>query len=204
MKVKRKTKRTKDKGKAFRSSLHTSMMGDDLSGTSEPSWTDSMTTEEKNISRASEMDEHTGQTKTSEKQDFECLAGIQFIGMVEGRQSSVEVINVDDVPPKKEVSLAAGETSADLLHRDDNFRYPRRILGETALPEVDDTLRTYKKGNSSDCTLTDPLEVDKLLPLSIIDEIEEEFRKKSNLVVKFPLYGNFDREGVQILNQFHQ
>ena len=118
--------------------------------------------------------------------------------------SSVDVINVDDSSPDKEASLGARGIVDDLMHRDDNFKYPRLILGETTFPEVDDTLRTYEKENITDCTLTDPLEVEKVPPLSIIHEIEGEFRNKSNLVVKFPLYGNFDREGVRILKRFHR
>ena len=114
------------------------------------------------------------------------------------------MINVDEFSPDKEASLGAREIVDDLMRRDDNFKYPRRILGETTYPEVDDTLRTYEKENITGCTLTDPLGVEKLPPLSIIHEIEREFRNKSDLVVKFPLYGNFDREGVRILKRFHR
>lgn len=60
MKVKRKIKRIKDKGKAFRFSLYISMMGDDLLGILESLWIDLMITEEKNILRVSEMDEYIG------------------------------------------------------------------------------------------------------------------------------------------------
>jgi len=196
MKVEKKKNGSKDKGKAFRSSLRTSTMGIVESGTSEPSWSDSTTAKEK-------KEKNTGLSKKSEMKDFECVTGIHFIGKVEGT-SSTEVINVDDVSPDKEASLGVGGIVDDLMRHDDNFKYPRRILGETAFPEVDDTLRTYKKENSTDCILTDPVGVKKLPPLSIIHEIEEEFRKKSDLVVKFPLYGNFDREGVRILKRFHR
>jgi len=196
VKVKKKTNGSKDKGKAFRSSLRTSTMDKDVLATSKPSWSDSTTTKET-------KEKITGQSKKSERKNFQCSKSIQVIGKVEGR-SSVDVINVDDVSTDKEAALGAGGIVDDLIRRDDNFKYSRRILGETAFPEVDDTLRTYKKEKSTDCILTDPLGVEKLPPLSIIHEIEEEFRKNSDLVVSFPLYGNFDRERVRILKRFHR
>lgn len=131
------------------------------------------------------------------------MPGSQLITTVKGN-SSVEVINMDEFSPNKEASLGAKGIVDDLMRCDDNFKYPRRMLGETTFPEVDDTLRTYEKENITGCILTDPLGVEKLPPLSIIQEIEGEFRNKSALVVKFPLYGNFDREGVQILKRFHR
>lgn len=131
------------------------------------------------------------------------MPGSQLITTVKGN-SSVEVINMDEFSPNKEASLGAKGIVDDLMRRDDNFKYPRRMLGETTFPEVDDTLRTYEKENITGCILTDPLGVEKLPPLSIIQEIEGEFRNKSALVVKFPLYGNFDREGVRILKRFHR
>ena len=196
MKAKKKAKGSKDKGKAFRSSLHRSTTGNDVSGTSEPSWSYSTTRKEK-------TETNTGQNEKSVMRESERLPGIQLTGTVKG-SSSVEVINVDDFSSDKEASMGARGIVNDLMRRDDNFKYPRRILGETTFPEVDDTLRTYEKENSTDCTLTDPLGVEKLPPLSIIHEIEGEFRNKPDLVVKFPLYGNFDREGVRILKRFHR
>ena len=196
MKAKKKAKGSKDKGKAFRSSLHRSTTGNDVSGTSEPSWSYSTTRKEK-------TEKNTGQNEKSVMRESERLPGIQLTGTVKG-SSSVEVINVDDFSSDKEASMGARGIVNDLMRRDDNFKYPRRILGETTFPEVDDTLRTYEKENSTDCTLTDPLGVEKLPPLSIIHEIEGEFRNKPDLVVRFPLYGNFDREGVRILKRFHR
>ena len=186
MKAKKKVKGSKDKGKAFRSSLHTSTTATDVSGTPEPSWSYSTATKKKK-----EM--NSGQSNSSATKEFERF------GTVKGT-SSVEVINVEEFSPDKEASLGARGIVDDLMRRDDNFKYPRRILGETTYPEVDDTLRIYEKENITGCTLTDPLGVEKVPPLSIIhhsiiQEIEREFRNKSDLVVKFPLYGNFDREG---------
>ena len=135
--------------------------------------------------------------------EFECLPGSQLIGTVKGT-SSVLVINVDEFSPDKEASPGARGIVDDLMRRDHNFKYPQRILGETTYPEVDDTLRTYEKENITGCTLTDHLGVEKLPPLSLIHEIEREFRNRSDLVVKFTLYGNFNREGVQILKWFHR
>lgn len=196
MKGKKKAKGSKDKGKAFRSSLHTSTKDIDVSGTSEPPWSYSTKTKEK-------KEKNTGQSKNSAMKEFEHLPGSQLITTVKG-SSSVQVINVDEFSPNKEASLGAKGIVDDLMCRNNNFKYPRRMLGETTFPEVDDTLRTYEKENITGCILTDPLGVEKLPPLSIIQEIEGEFRKKSALVVKFPLYGNFDREGVRILKRFHR
>ena len=133
------TMKAKDKGKAFRSSLHTSTTSTDVSGTSEPSWSYSTTTKEK-------KDKNTGQSKNSATKEFERLPGSQLIGTVKG-SSSVDVINLDDFSPDKEASLGARGIVDDLMHRDNNFKYPRRILGEKTFPEVDDTLRTYEKEN---------------------------------------------------------
>ena len=169
-------------------------MGKDVSGTSERPWSNSATTKEK-------KEKNSGQSKGSEMKDFECSIGIQFIEKMEGR-SSIEVFNMDDVSPDKQVSQGEGGIVYDLMGHDDNFKYPWLILGEIAFPGLMIRCSRMKK-NSTDCILTDPLGVEKLPPHSTIHKIEEEFRQKSNLEVKFPLYGNFDREGVRILKQFH-
>ena len=149
MKGKKKAKGSKDKGKAFRSSLHTSTTDIDVSGTSEPPWSYSTKTKEK-------KEKNTGQSKNSATKEFERLPGSQLITTVKG-SSSVEVINVDEFSPNKEASLGAKGIVDDLMRRDDNFKYPRRMLGETTFPEVDDTLRTYEKENITGCILTNPL-----------------------------------------------
>ena len=146
--------KTKDKGKAFRSSLGTTGKTDDLPGSS----------------------------------------------------SIVDVSNVDDVYSGKEASLDSTGILADVIRRDDNFSHPRRILAETEFPGVDDTLKKYTKFDSNARTVTDPLKVDRLPPLSIIDEIMKEFRERenSNLVVLFPSYGTFNKDGVRVLQRFHR
>ena len=191
---KRRPNRLKDKGKAFCSSLRTSVMGDELPEVSVMSSTDSTTKKENDTSEASsETEGRTGLTSKFDEQ-------------LAGTSSFVASNNVNDVTLGKKVSIVQEGILPDVLRYNDNFSNPRRILAEAAFPKVDETLRTYTKGKRSDCVLTDPLQVDKLPPLSVIDEISKEFRagKHTDLVVKFPLYGNFDKDGVRILQQFHR
>ena len=105
--------------------------------------------------------------ENSATKEFERLPGSRLIGTVKG-SSSVEMIDVDDFSSDKEASLGARGIVDDLMRRDDNCKYPRRILGETTFPEVDAELQTYEKENFTGCTLTDPLGIEKLSPLSII------------------------------------
>ena len=95
-------------------------MGKDVSGMSERPWSNSTTTKEK-------KEKNSGQSKGSEMKDLECSTGIQFIEKMEGR-SSIEVINMDDVSPDKQVSQGEGGIVYDLMGHDDNFKYPWLIL----------------------------------------------------------------------------
>ena len=94
---------------------------------------------------------------------------------------------------------------ADVRRRHDRFFYPRRILGESTFPEVDHALVNYEICKSIDATISDPLNVDKLPPFSVLQQLEGEMRKSENTgsIAKFPIYGNFDSEGIRILQRFH-
>ena len=93
---------------------------------------------------------------------------------------------------------------ADVRRRNDRFLYPRRISGEFMFPAVDDALVNYEVCKSSNAPNCDPLTVDKLPPLSDIQQLHGEIRKSENTgsVSKFPFYGNCDVEGIRILQRF--
>ena len=95
---------------------------------------------------------------------------------------------------------------ADVRRRNDRFLYPRRILGESMFPEVDDALVNYEVCKSTNAPNCDPLTVDKLPPLSVLQQLDGEMRKSENTgsIAKFTFYGNFDLEGICILQRFHQ
>jgi len=61
-------------------------------------------------------------------------------------------------------------------------------------PEVDDALVNYEVCRGTYAPNCDPLTVDKLPPLSILQKSDGEMRKSENTgsMAKFPFYGNFD------------
>ena len=65
---------------------------------------------------------------------------------------------------------------ADVLSRDDNFRYPRLMLGEATFPRVDSTLVMFSLSDSLS-NLTDPISITKLPPQSVLEKIEKELSK---------------------------
>lgn len=62
----------------------------------------------------------------------------------------------------KEVFLGAKGIVDDLMCRNNNFKYLRRMLGEIIFLEVDDTLRIYEKENIIGCIFIDFFGVEKL------------------------------------------
>ena len=94
---------------------------------------------------------------------------------------------------------------ADVLRRDDNFRYPRRLLGESTFPDVDRKLARFTLDGSL-ADLTDPITVTKLPPQSVLEKIEKEMSSSRNaqVVAQIPLYGNFNKEGIRVLQRFHR
>ncbi|KAL9953219.1 hypothetical protein ACROYT_G040599 [Oculina patagonica] len=97
---------------------------------------------------------------------------------------------------------------ADVLRRDDNFRYPRRMLGESTFPDVDRKLARFSlDGSMTD--LTNPITVTKLPPQSVLEKIAKELSPSQNanstaVVAQIPLYGNFNKEGIRVLQRFHR
>ena len=97
---------------------------------------------------------------------------------------------------------------SDVACRNDNFSNTRQTLGYTQFPEVDATIRTYTCRciqNDPGISVTDPLKVVRVPPHSLLQRAAEESRKAgSNFIIQFRSYGNFDRMGIRILQQFHQ
>ena len=120
-------------------------------------------------------------------------------------KDSKSVINVDDVPSDK-LPLDIGVFS-EVLRRDDNFRYPRRILAETNFPDVDGLLTSYTV-SSSGSILQDLVTVKKLPPQSVLENIAKELAasrdENSEVIVKIPSYGDFNSDGIRILQRYHR
>lgn len=95
---------------------------------------------------------------------------------------------------------------SDVQRRNDNFLYPRRILGESMFPEVDHTLVDYEICTSYGTLITDAVNVRRLPPLSVLKQVNDEIRRSNSRtsIAKFHLYGNFDSEGIRILQRFHR
>ena len=119
---------------------------------------------------------------------------------------TTSVINLEEIP--EDVVPKDIDVFADVLSRDDNFRYPRRMLGEATFPRVDSTLVTYSLTRSSS-NLTDPISVPKLPPQSVLEKIEKELSlsqcvKSLTSVAEIAMYGNFNKEGIRVLKRFHR
>ena len=121
------------------------------------------------------------------------------------KKNSSRVKNVDDIP-EDEMVLEMG-VIGEVLRRNDNFCFPRRLIAETKFPDVDETLTTFSLSNNKS-VLTDPLRVSKLLPQSVLLDIEKELVKCTNdaaeKLVKIPLYGIFNQRGIMVLQRFHR
>ncbi|KAJ7377450.1 Cysteine-type peptidase [Desmophyllum pertusum] len=115
------------------------------------------------------------------------------------------VINLDDISSEN-VPIDIG-VLADVLHHDDNFRYPRRMLGNTKFPNVDSTLVNFSLTTSTR-NLADPIMVKRLPPLSVLEKIANKLTSASNgkptLVAQIPSYGDFNIDGIRILQRFHR
>ena len=117
----------------------------------------------------------------------------------------MSVIDVED-NPSDEIPLDFGLLS-ELLRQDDNFRYPRRLLAEASFPKVNATLTSYTVG-SSGSAMMDPITVKELPPQSVLNEIKKEFATSQNvasqLVAKINSFGDFNMDGIRILERFHR
>ena len=178
----RKTKeksKTKTKGKTFRSTLLSSLDLDDNSsdGKQLPSLDTSATSDEKEYSAP----------------------------FPEIKRVATSVIDVDDIPTE-EIPKGIG-TFSEVLRRDDNFRYPRRMLAETTFPDVDSTLTTFTL-SADQSKLTDSITVKTLPPQSVLEDIERKLRKPEEELgrgaVTIPSYGVFDINGIRNLLRFHR
>ena len=108
--------------------------------------------------------------------------------------------------PSDEIPLDFGLLSK-VLRQDDNFRYPRRLLAEASFPNVNATLTSYTVG-SSGSAMMDPITVKELPPQSVLNDIKKEFATSQNvasqLVVKINSFGDFNMDGIRILERFHR
>ena len=87
------------------------------------------------------------------------------------REKKVNLIEISQEGVPKDIGVLA-----DVLSRDDNFRYPRRMLGEATFPRVDSTLVMFSLSDSLS-NLTDPISITKLPPQSVLEKIEKELSK---------------------------
>ena len=111
-----------------------------------------------------------------------------------------------DEIPTEEISLGIGIFS-EVLRRDDNFRYPRRMLDEATFPDVDGTLTSFTL-SADQSKLTDSITVKTLPPQSLLEDIKRELRKSGEELgrgaVRIPSYGKFDINGIRNLQRFHR
>ena len=125
--------------------------------------------------------------------------------LTETKKDVMSVIDVDD-NPSDEIPLDFGLLS-EVLRQDDNFRYPRRLLAEASFPNVNATLTSYTVG-SSGSAIMDPITVKELPPQSVLNDIKKEFATSQNvasqLVVKINSFGDFNMDGIRILERFHR
>ena len=146
----RKTKeksKARNKGKTFRSTLPSSVDLDDNSSdeTQLPS------------------------LETSEKSDEKGYSA----PLPEIKRDTTSVINVDNIPTEE---IPQGiEIFSKVLRRDDNFRYPRRMLAEATFPDVDGTLTSFTL-SANQSKLTDSITVKTLPPHSVLEDIDRELR----------------------------
>ena len=168
----RKTVRTKGKGKAFRSSLASISIHDN---------NDSVTIAFPPTSPKSNCvlsSENSGMAMQTNETPLELFADSGVEGRGEWDRASKKgpttpktgfernaSINVDNIP-SEEITLEMG-VMAEVLRRNDNFCFPRRLIGETKFPDVDRTLSSFSLC-SGNCVLTDPLKVSKLPPQSVL------------------------------------
>lgn len=101
------------------------------------------------------------------------------------------VINVEEIA--QEGVPKDMDVLADVLRRDDNFRYSRRMLGEVTFPHVDSTFVMFPLSDSSP-NLTNPISVTKLPPQSVLEKIEKELSasqpaKPLKAVIQIAMYG---------------
>ena len=111
-----------------------------------------------------------------------------------------------DEIPTEEIPLGIGIFS-EVLRRDDNFRFPRRMLAEATFPDVDGTLTSFTL-SADQSKLTDSITVKTLPPQSLLEDIKRELRKSGEELgrgaVRIPSYGKFDINGIRNLQRFHR
>ena len=179
-KIKKKC-RVRKKGKAFRSTLPSSL---DLDvNSSDETQSASLETSEASIAKR-----YTASTPFSEI-----------------KRNTVPVINVDDIPTG-EIPQGIGVFS-EVLRQHDNFRYPRGMLAETNFPNIDGSLTSYTLSVDK-CKLTDSISVKTLPPQSVLDNIVKELEQSPEETaqgnVKILSYGVFDINGIRTLQRFHR
>lgn len=219
-KCKRVRKSIKDKGRAFRSSLETLPQKEQRDSEKiSDSNVESKQKFEVPVERAHSFDDETSsdkmkkQRKTETKESWAYGMGPQV--MKADMTSNCDERNTAHASEAVELDFSSNEELgndlsilSDVARRDDNFSNTRRTLGYTKFPEVDATIRTFTCRciqNDPGINVTDPLEVTRIPPHSLLQRAAEESRKAgSNVIVQFQSYGSFDRTGIRILQRFHR
>ena len=213
--MKLRPKKKQERGKAFRSSLHltpnikksediTMAKGNKLVIASKHAST--------NLMKETQSLDGTREATFVKKRKG---SAVSKFGILEAKENKTKKAD-EEVAAVQQPIVVEDETSedlamdigvlADVRRRNDRFLYPRRILGESMFPEVDDALVNYEVCKSTNALNCDPLTVDKLPPLSVLQHLDGEMRNSKNTgsFAKFPFYGNFGSEGIRILLRFHQ
>ena len=172
-KLKTKKKKVNDEGKSFRSSLLSLGLAPDIGKTEDPS---KQTRSRGEVVLGEEMSEEVSGDETSVNKRNYSAPGqpsalhseASKMRKVDSEEAGVQYVISSDDENSEDVS-AEMDVSADVKRRNDNFIYPRRILGQAMFPDTDHTLTDYEIcSTSSGTVITDALSVDRLPPLSVL------------------------------------
>ena len=121
------------------------------------------------------------------------------------KRDTTSVTKVDDIPT--EYTPQGIGIFSKVLHRDQNFRYPHRMLAEATFPDVGGTLTSFTL-LADQSKLTDSITVTTLPPQSVLEDIERELRRSEEELgrgaIRNPSYGVFDINGIRNLQVFHR
>ena len=213
--LKTKKKKVNDKGKSFRSSLLSLDLAPDIGKTEDPTVE---TPSEQTRSRGEEVlgeemsEEVSGDETSVNKRSYSAPgqpsalhSGASKMRKGDSEEIGVQYVISSDDENSEDVS-AEMDVSADVKRRNDNFIYPRRILGQAMFPDTDHTLTDYEIcSTSSGTVITDAVSVDRLPPLSVLKQVDDEIKRTKNMtsIAKLPFHGNFDLKRIRILQRFH-
>ena len=213
--MKLRPKKKQERGKAFRSSLHLTpniKTSEDITMAKGNRPVVASKYAPTNLMKETQSLDETREAMFAKKRKG---SAVSKFGILETKENKTKEAD-EEAADVEHAIVVEDETSEDLVtdigvladvrRRNDRFLYPRSILGESTFPEVDDALVNYEVCKSTKAPNCDPLTVDKLPPLSVLQQLDGEMRKSENTgsIAKFTFYGNFDLEGIRILQRFHQ